>query len=704
MFNQNSSFYALLIGINYYSPNRLSNGSSYNSLKGCVRDINQVEQFLNQLPIPPNQIIKLTASNSEHNLPIEPPEQLPTYKNIIKAFQNITQIAKSGDRIYIHYSGHGGRAKTIYPQIKGKSGQDETLVPTDIGNENGRYLRDLELAYLLQQMVDKQLDITVILDSCHSGGAVRGEDEAVRGLGTVDHTPRPQDSLVTSPEELVQNWQNITGKTQNKAGTRGGAFLKGMLPQDVKTGYILLAACRPHESAYEYAFEGTERNGALTYWLLKTLTPDPYKLMITYKILHDYINANIRQQFHQKQTPVLIGESDRLIFGYESIPTEYTAIVTQINREKTKYIQLNIGEIQGLETGAEFILYPFGTTTFSEDKKLALVKLVEVEGATAWAEVETAFSETSIQVGDLAILTLVSPKLMCKVYLLEDETLPTEINQKLELEKIKNSISRKTRIEFVDDIEIADYCIKITILDTDKAAQYQAEAGEIIYEICQRNKVPIQLKPALKINQTQSISSLIKRLIHLAKYQAVKSLKNRDPLSPMRDKIAVRLTTEPNPDQILEPTENQNEVIIDTNKPYYLEIQNNYSRTVYLAVFSLQSNYAISSVIKENLGLEHLSLEPQQKEIIPLQNIAENNSLQNLYKICVSVDETNFNFLELPPLDQQKQSVRDTPKNPLEQLFQEMTADQPPDRNVSLAPLPSWEWTTVQFTIKNNLF
>jgi hypothetical protein len=172
----------------------------------------------------------------------------------------------------------------------------------------------------------------------------------------------------------------------------------------------------------------------------------------------------------------------------------------------------------------------------------------------------------------------------------------------------------------------------------------------------------------------------------------------------MRDKIAVRLTTEPNPDQILEPTENQNEVIIDTNKPYYLEIQNNYSRTVYLAVFSLQSNYAISSVIKENLGLEHLSLEPQQKEIIPLQNIAENNSLQNLYKICVSVDETNFNFLELPPLDQQKQSVRDTPKNPLEQLFQEMTADQPPDRNVSLAPLPSWEWTTVQFTIKNNLF
>jgi len=38
--------YALLIGINCYLPNKLPDGGSYRSLKGCVRDINLIEGFL----------------------------------------------------------------------------------------------------------------------------------------------------------------------------------------------------------------------------------------------------------------------------------------------------------------------------------------------------------------------------------------------------------------------------------------------------------------------------------------------------------------------------------------------------------------------------------------------------------------------------------------------------------------------------------
>ena len=422
--------YALLIGIDFYFPNRLSGGGHYGNLKGCVRDINEAESFLQQLPTPPKQILKLTASSSEHNSPIEPPEQLPTYENIVKAFQDITTIANSGDRIYIHYSGYGGRAETIYPQIKGKSGKDETLVPTDIGNENGRYLRDLELAYLLQQMVDKKLQVTVVLDSCHSGGATRGEDEDVRGSSIVDKTPRPQDSLVASPEELIENWQNITGETQNNAGTRGGVFLKGMLPEDVTKDYVLLAACRPHESAYEYNFEGTERNGVFTYYLLQTLAKNPLK-SITYQMLHDCVKAKVRNQI-EKQTPMLKGEGDRSIFGWKYISTQYTATVIETDLDKQR-IKLNIGEVQGFEKGAEFLLYPFGTITFSEDQQLALVRLIEIEAGDSWGEIQTIFSEKPIEVGDWAILTLAPPNLLRKVYLLNNDTLSNEINQQIAL-------------------------------------------------------------------------------------------------------------------------------------------------------------------------------------------------------------------------------------------------------------------------------
>ncbi|MEA5499120.1 caspase family protein [Limnoraphis robusta Tam1] len=696
MSTQNSSFYALLMGINYYSQNRLSDGSSYKSLKGCVRDINQVEDFLKKLPTRPNKIVKLTASNPENNSPVEPPEQLPTYKNIIKSFQHITQIAKPGDRIYIHYSGHGGRAKTIYPEYKGESGQDETLVPTDIGSENGRYLRDLEFAYLLQQMVDKKLQVTVVLDSCHSGGAVRGgEDENVRGSGVVDNTVRPQDSLVASSEEIIKNWQNITGKTSDPAGNRTGTLLAKV------KGYVLLAACQHYEAAYEYAFDGKERNGVLTHWLLKTLTPDPSKLMITYQMLQDYIKPNINKLFRQ-QTPMLIGEGDRLIFGWESIPSEYTANVTDIKIGKKQRIELNVGELQGLERGAEFTLYPFGTTAFSTKQQLALIKLVEVEGSTSWGEVQTVFSEQPIKVGDLAMLTLVSSNLIRKVYLLENDTLPKEINQRAALQKIESStrIFKNAWIEFVDEVEKADYLVRVAILDAEKAEQYQAKVNDVIYEVCDRTQTPIILRPALKVNEITLASPLIQRLVHLAKYQAVYNLKNHDPRSEMLKKIAVRLTTKPDQNQELNAGENPTEITITENQTYSLEIQNHYSQPVYVAVFNLQQNWAISSVLPETPGRGIvISLEPKQKETIPLPNLEKKENWQNIYKVCVSVDDTNFRFLELPPLAQQKQPVRDNPKNFLEQLLQEMTAEQPPDRNVTPAPLPSSKWTVVQFTV-----
>ena len=65
----------------------------------------------------------------------------------------------------------------------------------------------------------------------------------------------------------------------------------GWLPES--NGYVLLAACRPSESAYEYPFEGTESNGALTYSLLSSLKdmPTRYEPGITYKQLHDRIRC-----------------------------------------------------------------------------------------------------------------------------------------------------------------------------------------------------------------------------------------------------------------------------------------------------------------------------------------------------------------------------------------------------------------------------
>ncbi|NES69326.1 MAG: caspase family protein, partial [Okeania sp. SIO2D1] len=195
---QTPNFHALLIGIDFYFPHKLE-GGSYKNLRGCVRDINHVETYLkNTFNLTPDQIIKLTATASDNpKQPKETPEFLPTYQNIVAKFKEVTAKAKPQDQVYIHYSGHGGQAKTIFPKIKDISGLDEGLVPTDIGQPNSNYLRDLEFAKLLQEMVEKELVVTLVLDSCHSGGATRErEDDQVRAGGFIDMTPRQTDSLV----------------------------------------------------------------------------------------------------------------------------------------------------------------------------------------------------------------------------------------------------------------------------------------------------------------------------------------------------------------------------------------------------------------------------------------------------------------------------------------------------------------------------
>jgi hypothetical protein len=117
---------------------------------------------------------KLTISNSVGNEPPEPREQWPTYENIVTSLQQLCNTARSGDQGYIHYFGHGGRANMAFPQLKGENGLDEVLVLTNIGNSITRYVRDVELACLLKQMVENGLVLTVVFDSCRSGGASDG--------------------------------------------------------------------------------------------------------------------------------------------------------------------------------------------------------------------------------------------------------------------------------------------------------------------------------------------------------------------------------------------------------------------------------------------------------------------------------------------------------------------------------------------------
>jgi len=355
-----ADFYALLIGIDFYKSNPY-----YKNLQGAVRDIDKVADYIEKsLPLPTKQITRLTFplpdTNSLLDIRVAHQEMSPTYQNIIDAFHSITETAQAQDLVYIHYSGHGGRVKTIFPDLKGEGQFDEGLVPMDVGDD-GYYLRDVEMATLLKRMTDKGLIVTVIFDSCHSGGATRGDGEIRSSRnGEPDTKDRPTDSVVATREELVQNWLTLTQGDQKE----------GWLPN--QRDYVFLGACRPSEYAYEWAFDGKNRNGALTYWMIDTLVNT--KSALTYKSLYNRVKGMIQSKFPH-QLPMLLGEGDRLVFGDQQQYKPYTLVVINVTEDQTE-VTLDAGMAAGLSTGTRLAIYPSEDVS-DKTQQLAIAELTD---------------------------------------------------------------------------------------------------------------------------------------------------------------------------------------------------------------------------------------------------------------------------------------------------------------------------------------
>ncbi|BAY66898.1 peptidase C14 caspase catalytic subunit p20 (plasmid) [Calothrix brevissima NIES-22] len=690
--------YALLIGIDCYLPNQLSDGTSYKNLGGCVRDIRYVESFLNlKLGILPEQIFKLTASDVGKSEPAEPPEQWPTYENMVTMFNHLIEVAEPGDQVYIHYSGHGGRAKTAYPQLKGENGIDEVLVPTNIGNSTGRYLRDLEIAKLLERMVDKQLVVTVVLDSCHSGGATKGGDAEIRGLDTIDNSSRSTESLVASNEELTKTWKAFT-----KSDTRDFQLGSGWLPQP--EGYVLLAACRSNESAVEYAFNGKERNGALTYWLLDSL--NPLTPGLTYKVLHDRLLAKIHSQF-QRQTPQLEGEGNRLVFGSDRVYLQYAVNVNQIDAYKR--LLLNGGQVHGLSKGSQLAIYPPGTTDFTDvNKRLALAEVTSVGATESWAEIKETFrSEPIEQASQALLINPKSVKLVRKIRLVqkaegspEDES-SKEIDQKYSapLQAIADAIPIANGwVELVSDNETADYQVTVN------------SNGE--YEICDPSTTPIaNLRPAIKIGELDATASVVKRLVHLAKYRATQQLNNyyhRSNLPGTKLAFTLEIIGKQSNYDPAEPPEPKpfdepgNTPTLKVNEWAFARLRNDSSQTLNVTVLNLKPDLGISQVYPCGSG-NFITFDPGQEEILPLHASLPNGYKegQDILKVFATVGATDFHWLELPPLDKPiLVPTGKSPENSLEELLAAVAATQPPTKNLEPARYPASEWITDQVVVR----
>ncbi|MEB3357709.1 MAG: caspase family protein [Synechococcales bacterium] len=688
MANPVPNIYALLIGIDYYKPNQL-----YKSLKGAVRDINLVYTFLKDtLKLPEERIYKLTSSNPQDTALLEARAaqgREPTYQNIVNTFKEITEKAQPQEQVYIHYAGHGGRATTLYSELKGEGQNDEGLVPMDIGEQNGQYLRDVELATLLKRMTDKGLVVTVVLDSCHSGGATRGDCD-IRGSNEVDTATRGQESLVASREELMSNWRSLTEDTNRTS----------WVPESRE--YVLLAACRPTEFAFEYAVNGKDRHGALTYWMIDTLSTIPGTL--TYKTLYDRIGAKIQSKF-PSQLPMLLGEGDRSVLGSDIVSTQYTVIVTSVNASQ-KQVKLNAGLASGLGNGTRFAIYPLNTpaTDFTDrQKQLAIVEVTEVEASSAYAKI-LAEAEGGIDVKDEieqgapAVLLSAPADLVRRVRLFDqkqlgdgDNELPTQElvdAQKQALAAVRQALTENGWVTEVEEGEEGHYQVAV------------GRNGE--YEIC--IGLPLEnLNPPLQTGHPDSPKEVVKRLVHLAKYQSVQELDN--PASELADALEFVLL-----DQNKQPFPNQSNITLQQGSKVYLHLKNVSPQALNVAVLDLEPTWEISQIPLRGIDAPFYQLVPQETVETPLRfKVPEGEGYRQakeMLKLFATRGPADFRWLKLPSLDQEikrsfeaTRGLRSAFGKLLEAVGEEPGMAPSLTRAAIYEPDPNAEWVTQQIQI-----
>jgi Caspase domain len=703
--------HVLLIGIDYYKPNRL-----YKSLKGAVRDINLVEAFLKQtLKIPTEQIYKLVSPSQEDTALLaarsaEAPVQEPTYENIVKAFDRLTATAQAGEQVYIHYSGHGGRSATIYPNLKQGTGEqnDEGIVPMDIGDTpDGHYLRDIEMTTLLKRMTDKGLIVTLVLDSCHSGGATRGDAE-IRSAGQTDNLPRSSQSLVAELEELEQNWR----ESKNRGLVEEGG---------VARNYVLLAACRPNEYAYEYAVNGgTERYGALTYWMIDTLTSVATSGQpLTYKLLHDRINAQIQSKF-QAQIPMVAGETDRLVFGSDTWSTPYTVSLIKVISDTQ--VTLNAGQAQGLSKGTRFSIYPLQTTDFSDStRQVAIVELTQVDASESKAKVLTP-EEGGIAVngqldpGAPAIMVSAPVDLIQRVRFTDDKVVgeqeqelppPLVDRQKAALDQVRQALVGNGWVVEEKEGESALYQVAID--------------REGNYEICKN--IPIEnLRPLLSIDDPTAPKRVVDRLVHLAKYQAVESLDNAS--SKLAQALDVAVLMEDG-----QPFPNPQNPTIQSGDVICLRLSNQGSQPLKIAILDIEPTWAVSQIpvggdTTAFFNLEKGAVEDVKLRLVVPDDEAYSQTKETIKVFAVQKGLADFRWLTLPSLDEPSETrgarldaalneaiegavtrSMGEPEgvNPLNNLMMMIGADldKVPDatRSASVVVDPRQEWVTKQIQI-----
>ncbi len=249
---------ALCVGINNYPFGEA------NDLRGCINDANDWARLLKK---------QFDFTDVKQLLDAD-----ATKANIIKGLKNLLKGAQAGDVLVFTNASHGTyKADADSDEV----GYDEAICPHDT---DSNLLLDDELRELFTG-IPKQVMLTVISDSCHSGSVTRvlpGEYRRSRKL-----EPSVWGGRSLSTDQLL-----AARKSKEK-------FPESSMKE------ILLSGCKSNQTSAD-AFIASDYHGAMSYHAIKAITDAKYK--ITYAQLHKRLLKLLEDGMYD-QIPQLEGKT-----------------------------------------------------------------------------------------------------------------------------------------------------------------------------------------------------------------------------------------------------------------------------------------------------------------------------------------------------------------------------------------------------------
>lgn len=404
---------ALLVGINDYpgtSVGDFKQGLWY-QLKGAVNDVElQRELLIYRFGFHPDDILILTDKEA-------------TRQNILDGLEkHLIQWVKSEDDVVVfHYSGHG--STVIDPDKIYKDGLNGTIVPYDAilpdgFPQKGGEVDDITAGtiFLLREALSRQTkNVTFILDSCYSGGGVRG-NLIVRsrpGQALVDQLELRGDSPTTKLElsqaeiEYQQRWLTDLKLSREEWIDRR--------QKKLVNGAAIFAAQRNQE-AVDAAFAQDVHAGVFTYSLTRQLWQQTSNQAMGKVIVATAAKTEQFLQNSRTQNPgIEVGSTDEqqpMYFAPMQNPAA-EAVITEVTNNNVKLLLTGVEPqvLEALGKGAVFTLVdyqgkPQGSVKIQSRDRLQATGILQNDsgvkisaGATLQEQIRAIPSDLKLRIG-----------------------------------------------------------------------------------------------------------------------------------------------------------------------------------------------------------------------------------------------------------------------------------------------------------------